>query len=330
LRIFIITEGLKNTGYGHITRCLSLYQAFEERNISPIIFVNGDNNCKPYLENARYEIIDWLSEENNLFEKIKKSDVIIIDSYLANLNFYKKISLLTDKPVYVDDNLRLEYPQGIIINGTINAQNFDYPLKDEIVYLLGLQYIPLRKEFWNVPDKYIRDKMEEILIILGGYDNHNLIPDILKFFSNSNPLLKKNVVVGSESNNLNEIKKVVDSHTEIIINANAEKMKRIMLKSDLAISAGGQTLYELARVGLPSIVIGAAENQSRNIKGWAEVGFIKFIGWWHDLNLLKNLEKAFTELENFSERKEISFIGRKNVDGAGCLRIIDKVLKRSL
>ena len=32
MNVFIITEGTKNTGFGHITRCLSLYQAFEERN----------------------------------------------------------------------------------------------------------------------------------------------------------------------------------------------------------------------------------------------------------------------------------------------------------
>jgi len=31
MKVFIITEGSKNTGFGHITRCLSLYQAFEEK-----------------------------------------------------------------------------------------------------------------------------------------------------------------------------------------------------------------------------------------------------------------------------------------------------------
>ena len=31
MKVFIITEGTKNTGFGHIARCLSLYQAFEEK-----------------------------------------------------------------------------------------------------------------------------------------------------------------------------------------------------------------------------------------------------------------------------------------------------------
>ncbi len=31
MKVFIITEGGKNIGFGHINRCLSLYQAFEEK-----------------------------------------------------------------------------------------------------------------------------------------------------------------------------------------------------------------------------------------------------------------------------------------------------------
>lgn len=31
MKVFILTEGGKDIGFGHITRCLSLYHAFEER-----------------------------------------------------------------------------------------------------------------------------------------------------------------------------------------------------------------------------------------------------------------------------------------------------------
>ena len=31
MKVFIITEGGKDIGFGHITRCFSLYQAFEEK-----------------------------------------------------------------------------------------------------------------------------------------------------------------------------------------------------------------------------------------------------------------------------------------------------------
>lgn len=48
----------------------------------------------------------------------------------------------------------------------------------------------------------------------------------------------------------------------------AEHMKTLMLESDVAISAGGQTLYELASVGLPTIAIQVVDNQSEDISGF--------------------------------------------------------------
>ena len=44
MKVFIITEGGKDIGFGHITQCLSLYQAFKEKGILPKFIINGDNN----------------------------------------------------------------------------------------------------------------------------------------------------------------------------------------------------------------------------------------------------------------------------------------------
>jgi len=41
MKVFIITEGSKNIGFGHITRCISLYQVFEERGILPEFIINN-------------------------------------------------------------------------------------------------------------------------------------------------------------------------------------------------------------------------------------------------------------------------------------------------
>lgn len=46
MKFFIITEGSKNKGFGHITRCLSLYQAFEEKEIIPEPILNSDDNIE--------------------------------------------------------------------------------------------------------------------------------------------------------------------------------------------------------------------------------------------------------------------------------------------
>ena len=35
MKVFILTEGGKDIGFGHITRCISLSEAFEEKGIYP-------------------------------------------------------------------------------------------------------------------------------------------------------------------------------------------------------------------------------------------------------------------------------------------------------
>mgnify|MGYP005664809967 CR=1 FL=1 len=49
MNVFIITEGNAQTGYGHLTRCLAVYQGFEEHNIVPTLIANCDDNGRKIL-----------------------------------------------------------------------------------------------------------------------------------------------------------------------------------------------------------------------------------------------------------------------------------------
>src|SRR6056297_1869089 len=100
MKVFIITEGGKNIGFGHITRCLSLYQAFQEREILPEFIINGDNNIEYLLKDIDFQIFNWLDRKNKLFEIVKNADIAIIDSYLADISIYNKLSHLVRLAVY--------------------------------------------------------------------------------------------------------------------------------------------------------------------------------------------------------------------------------------
>ncbi len=98
-------------------------------------------------------------------------------------------------------------------------------------------------------------------------------------------------------------------------------MLDIMLDSDAAISAGGQTLYELARVGVPTISIAVAENQKHNVYNWQKVGFSKFAGYWDDKSLLSNILKIIELLNDYNIRLDMGKSGKLHVDGQGSQKI---------
>ena len=325
MKVFVLTEGGRNLGFGHITRCTSIYQAFEEAGIESQLIVNGDQTVRDLLRDKNCKVFNWLNDRKNLLATVKNADIVFIDSYLADYGLYEKISNVVKTAVYIDDNVRLNYPRGFVLNGTLLAEQVPYPKSKEVNYLLGARYAPLRKEFWDVPAKPIRDNLETVMITFGGADIHNVTPKVLKLLTDAYPEMLKKVIIAKSLQNTAETERLKDSNTELIYYPNAAEMKKVMLESDIAISAGGQTLYELARIGVPTIGICIAENQLHNIEGWSKSGFLKYVGWYSDENLERRLRSSVRYLANKRIRTHISEIGRKVIDGQGYKRIINAI-----
>ena len=325
MKVFILTEGGKNIGLGHITRCTSIYQAFEEAGIEPQLIVNGDQTVQDLLRDKNCKVLDWLNDRKILFSIVQNADIVFVDSYLADCDLYEKLSNTVKTAVYIDDDARLNYPKGFILNGAILAEQVPYPKRKEITYLLGAKYAPLRKEFWDVPSKPIRDNLETAMITSGGADIHNVTPKVLNLLTDVCPEMLKKVIIGKSFQNTAEIEGLMDSSTELIYYPDAAEMRKVMLESDIAISAGGQTLYELARIGVPTIGICMAENQLQNIEGWRKSGFLKYVGWYSDENLEQRLKSSLRYLASKRVRMHISEIGRKVIDGQGYKRIINAI-----
>jgi spore coat polysaccharide biosynthesis predicted glycosyltransferase SpsG/RimJ/RimL family protein N-acetyltransferase len=328
MKVSIVTEGFQSTGYGHITRCLSLAQAFAERNIFPTLYVNGDENSKSFLTKNKFKIIDWLQHPTLLIAEIKNSDFLIIDSYLVGKEFYNNFSKHSKLSVYVDDNLRLDYPPAIILNGTVNSESFPYQKETGTEYLLGGKYIPLRNEFWNVPSRKIGVVLSSILITFGGQDIKNLTVPILKALNESFPTIKKRVVIGSGFELPAQIEKLKTDNVELFYSPAAKQMRELMLSSDIAISAAGQTLYELAVTGTPTIAIAVAENQKNNITEWKKKGFLLDMISHADLNMIRKIISQIEKLNSVTQRKKLCAIGKKNVDGQGARRTVQYLIDR--
>ena len=322
----MLTEGGRDIGLGHLTRCISLSQSFEKRGIIPEFIVNSDALPEDLAQGIKYQVFNWLKEQKRLFELIRASDICIIDSYLADLELYKKISGIAKSPVYIDDNKRLDYPAGFVVNGNIYAKELKYPRREDIVYSLGSQYIPLRKEFRDAAKKQIRNNIKSVMVTFGSNDRTNMTPKVLKVLKDKYAGLTKNIIIGRGFQNIKEIEELKDKKTNLIYSPGAKKMKKVMEESDLAVSAGGQTLYELARIGVPAIGVCVAENQRMNLEAWHKTGFLEYIGRHNDKDLMEKLKNSMKRLEDADVRKNKSGIGRKSIDGKGSFRTVDTLL----
>ena len=110
---------------------------------------------------------------------------------------------------------------------------------------------------------------------------------------------------------------------------NANRVSSIFNNSDLVISSGGQTLNELAYLGVPFIAIETGFDQYWNIKGFVKKKITPIHFKVTDKNLIKKLVKTVTTLKDQSKRSIMSSNGTKLIDGKGAFRIAKLLEKYS-
>jgi UDP-2,4-diacetamido-2,4,6-trideoxy-beta-L-altropyranose hydrolase len=335
MKISILTEGSRDIGFGHLTRCTAISQGFHEKGVYPKLIVHGDDAASRFLNENEHKILNWIQENDALAKEISDSDVVIVDSYLADLNTYHRISSLAKITLAIDDNFRIKYPCEFVVNGTFGIEEKkDIEKSTNAVYFLGSQYIALRKPFWEAPEKVINEEIQTLMMTFGGDDVRNLTPKILTNLVHNHPKLRFKVVVGAGFKNREQLESLGYENVDLIHSPGAEEMKKCMLESDIAVSASGQTIYELARLGVPTLCVKVADNQNNNIQGATQIGWIDYVGEWNDEHLCATLSNGVKQLQPKLEREKRSRLAKKTVDGKGAKRIvsiaIDAVLMQTL
>ena len=326
----IVTEGGRAFGFGHITRCKAIADCFQRYGFLTKFVINGDASIYSVLEESRVIMYDWIKHKDRLLDNLHSSSIILIDSIEITNKQIAEIQSVGVPIIFIDDEKRRNFLEaGFVVDWTVLSDNKDYfvPRKNKVTYLLGSQYTPLREEYNTAKKNKIKDNIQSIMITFGGSDVRNLTPFFLKNLNKLLPNCKKNIIIGSGFYNLQQIEKFKDKNTNLIFEVTASKMVEVMQGSDLAIASGGQTLYELAKIGTPAIVVLIAENAKSDTFGWAEVGSISYIGWWDDEKLLRNLEIKLSLLKSKKKRKEMQDYAKEYINPNGANLLVNSIIK---
>lgn len=295
--ILIFTEALSSTGMGHLGRCTALAEILVENGKLVRIILNTDNTFSNWQFPCEVSTINWLEKQKieEIFTKTKiyqeeKINKIYIDSYLAKKSVYEYLYNQCDELICIDDTYRLEYPSGsTILNPGYPGLFINYD-KTKFRVITGKNEVLLRKPFresFELPKRNY--PINKVLVTLGGSDPNLYSEKFLELLVNHFPELQKYIVIGQGFINEEKLNSLKDLNTHFYKDLSAIEMRKLMLKSDFAITAGGQTTYELDRCGVPMAIIKTAENQIGNLRGFAELQGIKIINDPKDIiGILKN------------------------------------------
>lgn len=333
MEALILTEGGSRYGFGHVCRCIALCEAFSEQGITPTLCVLGDEVVKKMADCFFCKLIDWRETDPWLDQKIAAADVVVIDSYEARAEDYRRIAERAKLAVFMDDNKRLDYPKGVIINMAIDADKLYAQKNPERDYLLGNAFVLLRKSVLSAREISSGPVNEptRLFVSFGGGDSARLsvrIIDLLeknKYFT-----LKIAIVVSCPSDGDEWLRRLGSARVTILYRPAQEELAMAMSSCDLAISAAGMTLYELAYLQKSTIAIAVAENQEKGLQAMVDKGFVCNVLDWRDPDLMTQLEAVLDfHIKNYGHVcATYAGRGRSLVDNQGGWRIVAAIKKK--
>lgn len=339
--VFFRADSNKLIASGHIMRCISIAQAFKDAD-EDVTFLIADENPVQMLERAgmRYytlhSVWNQLMGEVDAMKSLLQSydkPLLMIDTYQVSRGYveallpYARICYLGSKQEYLG-KLQALVNYSTDIDYEFYSSNYGSTTK----LLLGAAYAPLRKEFLDVEHKDSLDGRCRILLTTGNTDQRQYVERIMNeiigtpFFQQ----LEINVVVGGMFDNKEKLHSLYDNVENVHLHENVKSISSLMGVSDLAVSANGTTVYELAAARVPAITFSMVEEQIKSARKLNELGVVDYCGeiYQEESNCIDSIVKKIEKYASSPEmRKALAKKANSIVDGRGCERIANILLK---
>ncbi|MCL1491736.1 MAG: UDP-2,4-diacetamido-2,4,6-trideoxy-beta-L-altropyranose hydrolase [Pseudanabaena sp. Salubria-1] len=341
MNIVIRADASDLIGTGHVMRCLALAQGWQDQG-GKAIFVLA--NKSPELEArllSEKMIILYLSVKAGCHEDAHQTvdftqqfaaQWVVVDGYHFGAEYQKVIKDFGTRLLFIDDYGHADYYYADLVLNQNIAANQDLYINRETYtkLLLGTEYALLRREFWKWRDwqRVVNPIASKILITLGGSDPDNVTLKVIQALNLLNKdNLEVNVVIGGSNPHYECLQReAADASSAISLHRNVSNMPELMAWADMAIAAGGSTNWELAFMGLPSIVIAIADNQKAIAAELDRQGVIINLGWHQDVTIEQIGLRLRELIGDRHKREDMSQKGRKLVDGNGASRVASQML----
>lgn len=339
--ILIRTDVNKKVGIGHLMRCLTISRVWKQKGGKVIFFLSSLSSAmqqflEPYQLDVRTHKVEPGSKQDaertlTLAHELQ-ADWVIADGYWYGPEFQKTVASGAARLMLIDP---LGAPQHntaqIIVNANIYASEGYYRQRSQdAILLLGPKYLPLRPEFAESTPSFKDTSAapKNILISLGGGDPDNVTSQVLRSLADFSDNLHLTAVIGPANENwqsLNEFAQNSDAD-RITLLKSPYNMPELMAQTDMAILAGGSTVWEAMYMGVPVILLSYAENQLRVVNKLKEMGLALYAGHFNGQIPPTFRRHCKTMLQDSHLRRQLSEQGRQLIDGRGSERIIQTML----
>ena len=341
-RIIFRVEGSSSIGYGHIYRVFALAEMLCY-NFNCIIATSySDSTIDNLNKNLKLQVLKLSNKKYNLkINKIKNlpfdmeniivsEDIVVLDGYWFDYDYQLEVKKIGAYLISIDD-LGGQFASDVIINHAPNINKTKYIVPSSTQLCLGLDYLLLRKEFFEVPVKYFEQADKILYLSFGGSDIYGYTYKVLLLLVKIKIIHLIHVVITDAFSDvlLKKLHNLQEKYTSKIIlhkNINALQIINILDSCTYAITSASTVALEVIARGIKPMLVMYADNQ-KNIHdgliqeklGYAIKSFNMVIAFSYILYFLCK-QIRFGILKNYLQQNQY-FVPRFNY--SQLLRVFD-------
>jgi spore coat polysaccharide biosynthesis predicted glycosyltransferase SpsG len=343
--VFFRVDADTKIGTGHVARCRCLARELVKKGIpSSFLMAGGKSPITESLEREGFQAFTLpegeCDEADALTAFISSSGadrpILVVDSPRSSFyggDFQEGIRKRGVGLLMIAFRSEGHFNADALHNQNLLALEEVYSVEPYTRLLLGPRYVILDERFRRLRDS--RGDLpaavaDRLFLFFGGADVSNMTLKALRSLAAmEQPLRRVITVVGPLHGRLDEISAFARANPALPVDLhiNTPEMPRLMTEADIAVTSGGLTIWELACLGVPNVVISTSERERIHTPLMEKRGGCIYLG--HEDEVAEQSIRAAVSglMANGKKRHEMARAGLELVDGRGTERVIAEMLK---
>ena len=350
-KVFFRVDGHYNYGMGHFFRCLALADHLREKlSFEPYFLVLRSSPHSRFIDFIQRHALNVIPvsgaddhvEDISITKQAVRSlqpeiiitDLLEPDSSDSDLLAHPSLkfpplapyieelkALGTPVSAITDRADRVEMRPHILVAPHPAQLAIEYEVMEETQFLRGPEYFVLCADFqpYIQRERSIRQHVRNIVLTFGGSDHDLYSIKAAQALADLGGV-NISVVLGPAFRDAEQASALLqDLGCEVY--HNVPNLAELVAQADIVLATAGNTLFELAASGIPSIVVCARVRQFKNAEYFDREGTTINLGMGSRVTAEDFLTTTLDLIDDVDRRREMSRRGPEVVDGRGAQRI---------
>ncbi|WP_422115101.1 GNAT family N-acetyltransferase [Brachybacterium sp. UNK5269] len=312
-------------GIGHLVRAISVADAAREAGHTVVVAGSIRSPlAEQLLVDAGLEVVGAPADLQVLAAE-QGASVIHVDDYTIGTDALAQVRACGALLSSMEDGAFGRRPADVVVDSTLRAEHSSRPHDGSGMVLRGIGYAPMRAEVRAAREKRAAAGQDvgrdaRVLIVMGGTDATGAAGTLAAVCGAADGVGRVSVI--APERNWDAVRAEAGDAVELI--APSPDFLDRAGAADLVVSAAGTTAWELACIGVPSLLVAVVENQRAGYEAAISEGIARGLGSLDEVREALPAATARVESAVADLRLGRSWapVGRAKVDGHGAQRIV--------